>query len=385
MSGEGVSGAEVASAISGTPEAESRAVEPETKLLASIFRRATRLVAPKMQKISEIDDTELPIGLISHPIRWRKYPGEVINAEVFARKPYLQGLRLKGETLAVARENFLDNIAAAAVTAKIVCFGEGAFPLEHAPDALEDRVAHGADLTDAERKLLADIELRNADFSAKVQQLATDKKVLVIAGTSHDRNCNNIARVYSPGWPVVYQPRKISASATMGEKLQPREKFEILLFNAGDFNIVVLICIDAFVPTTVIRCALLTVFGDEVNYERNPVRYIFVPSLNDRGSEFIEGACRDLSMLCDCVVTYLNCHWEPRFGMFAGGSPVDSHEIPGIEQIETEKISVKGDDAKGVLFKLSRKTVDQLLEHNPVRDSKVLRHAVSGDLTAGRE
>jgi hypothetical protein len=353
-------------------------LRPETELLTNMLRRTKRILTPSTVEIEPIRDLDqVKICLISRPLRWEADGPDEPNVVPLERNRFLRGLKHKPSALGNTRASFLADLEVAGkANAQVVCFGEGAFPWEHESDEIAEHRRKQKNIRGSDLRVLEQVKARNVEFMDSIQSLVDSYKMLVIAGSAHDWDCAYVARVFTPKKkPIPHL--KIYPSLAMGEKLPPRLDTNFVVCDAGEYYIVVLICMDAYAPATAMRCALMAVQDADTIEPRKPVKYIFVPSLNDKGSPAVRDACKDLSQLCDCVVSYVNCQLqEPRFSVFSSGYPVDDHAQPDILLAHTFRLETVTLDTKGALYTIPMDTVRQLRERNGLLDGHVLRSAI---------
>lgn len=280
----------------------------EVDLLRRVFERTLNLVRPMPKEIAPFRDQEsLVLGLISRRVETRSDDGDSPNVEQLTTNRGLTiGLKYKLEVIDEVRKGYLEDLRAAIrAKANLVCFGECAYPFDH---------EHSENARQ-----------KNKEFQDRVQAIVNESAVHLVAGSFHDEDGHNVCYFFSPNKPVQMQ-RKVLAATRMGEKLPPPDDDSHAIFHAGDFFVGVLICLDAFAPTTVLRYALFAAGHGEQNPTGLPLKYIFVPSLNDTGSFKIAEACQDLSALCNCVVVYVNCNWQrPRRKVYCAGEMISNH------------------------------------------------------------
>lgn len=241
------------------------------------------------------------------------------------------------------RESFLDDLrAAASAGAQVICVNELGYP--NPPGGYE-----------------------NEGFLSQIQEVVDRHGLFLVGGSFHDElSLYNLCPIFSPETKVITQ-KKLNSAHRVQEKVRRPFDRRLRYYQTPFGNIAILICLDAYEPTLLMRLMYHNSYlAEDVRRRRqtrtgNPrppqtIDCILVPAyepLRSPADKQVSGmfqACKDLSYGTGTAVAYVNC-WEgePRQCLFVAGEEMGVEENPLLgyrHQQVSERITLQSVDLK---------------------------------------
>lgn len=143
------------------------------------------------------------------------------------------------------------------------------------------------------------------EFRSQLQNFATSRECLVVAGTYHDPIKHfNKAVLFAPEGQAAKEHAKLRPAHKIGEAIRTPDNSELRYYDTKIGKVAILVCMDVFDLNIMFSMAKSTFAKID---EGGEVDYIIVPSYNKTAGDQAAAACQRLSYFTCSTVIYVNC------------------------------------------------------------------------------